>query len=76
MHIHEYHFEDELKQYWSGITGIPLHQFTKSYLKSHTKRRKRIGYMGTVKIVYHDIEIVRELKALYNAMAQQLRAIG
>lgn len=69
VHIHEYHNETEIKKYWSEITGIPLSQFTKSYLKPHTKKTVRTGYRGTLRVAYADTKIVDELKAIYNTLA-------
>jgi transposase len=72
VHIHEYHNEKEIIKYWSKITNIPLKQFNKCYLKSHTKKRIRKGYMGTVRIRYYDSKIALELRFLYNIFAQRL----
>lgn len=72
VHIHEYHDETEIKNYWSKITNIPISQFTKSYLKPHTAKIIRDGYMGTIRIAYADTRIVDELKAVYNELAKSL----
>lgn len=43
--------EDEMKKYWSEISGIPLNQFTKSMFKEEgTGHRRNILYNGTFKI--------------------------
>jgi hypothetical protein len=76
VHIHEYHHEKNILKFWSEVTSIPLSQFTKSYLKSNTKIRRRPGYMGSARIRYYDVKIVRELQALYNAVALKIRAVG
>lgn len=72
VHIHEYHNENEIKNYWSKIAGIPLSQFTKSYLKPHTKKVVRQGYKGALRIAYADTKIVDELKAIYNRLGKSL----
>lgn len=72
VHIHEYHNEAQIKNFWSNITGIPLSQFTKSYLKPHTKKVIRQGYKGALRIAYADTKIVDELKAVYNGLAKSL----
>ncbi len=72
IHIHEYHNESEIKNYWSRITNIPISQFTKSYLKPHTGKNIRLGYKGTLRITYSDTRIVDELKAVYNELAKSL----
>lgn len=74
VHVHEYHNESQIKNYWSGVTKIPLHQFTKSYLKPHTAKTIRPGYMGTVRISYYDAQIAAQLKAIYNTLAKHLGA--
>lgn len=72
VHVHEYHNEPEVKRYWSELTRIPLSQFTKSYLKPHTKRVIREGYKGALRVSYHDVKIVNELKAIYNTFARNI----
>ena len=72
VHIHEYHDETQVKNYWSKITKIPLQKFSKSYLKPHTGKSIRNGFMGTIKIKYFDSKIVYELKAIYNTLADSI----
>ncbi|OGG12972.1 hypothetical protein A2773_03075 [Candidatus Gottesmanbacteria bacterium RIFCSPHIGHO2_01_FULL_39_10] len=74
VHIHEYHNENEIKNYWSNITKIPLSQFTKSFLKPHTGKISRLGYKGSIRIVYHDSKIASQLKATYNILAKYIGA--
>ena len=61
VHVHEYHDEKEIKNYWSKITNIPLSQFSKSYLKPHTGKNIKKGYKGTISISYYDYKIALEL---------------
>jgi len=70
IHIHEYHNENEIKNYWSKITEIPLSQFTKSYLKPHTGKNSKEGYKGTISIRYYDYKIALELTFIYNVFAE------
>lgn len=72
VHVHEYHNEVEIKNYWAQITKIPLSQFCKSYLKPHTKKIIREGYKGTISIRYYDYKIALELGFIYNRFAQRL----
>lgn len=72
VHVHEYHNEIEIKNYWSKITNIPLSQFSKSYLKPHTKKTIREGYKGTISIRYYDYKIALELGFIYNRFADRL----
>ena len=70
VHLHEYHNEEEIKAYWSQKSQIPLEQFSKSYLKPHTKKTIREGYKGTVRIRYYDARIATELTLLYNSLLE------
>lgn len=75
IHIHEYHDEKEIKNYWSKITKIPLSQFSKSYLKPHTGKNTKDGYKGTISINYYDYKIALELTFVYNWFAEKLNAV-
>lgn len=72
VHVHKYHNEVEIKKFWSKITNIPLSQFSKSYLKSNTKKVIREGYKGTVCIYYYDYRIALELGFIYNRFAESI----
>lgn len=51
LHIHSGQDEDQIKQFWSEVTGIPLAQFGKSHIKKEgTGHKKNILYNGTIKI--------------------------
>lgn len=70
VQIHEYHNDNAIKNFWSKVTTIPLSQFSRSYLKPHTKKRIRQGYKGSVRIRYYDYKIALELRSIYNVLAQ------
>lgn len=72
VHIHEYHNEIEIKNYWSKITHISLSQFLKSYLKPHTTKTIREGYKGTISIRYYDYKIALELGFIYNRFVERI----
>ncbi len=72
LHLHEYHNEPEMITYWSSVTNIPLSQFTKTYLKPHTKIRQHSNYMGCCKIKYYDTRLARVLSAIYNTFAENI----
>lgn len=72
MHLHEYHNENKQKLYWSKVTGIPKRQFSKTYLKNHTKKRLKDNYPGCVCLSYSDVKIARALRAIYNSFAESL----
>lgn len=70
VHIHDYHNEQEIKNYWSRVTKIPLDQFSKSYNKPNTKKRIRKNYKGSIRIRYYDYKIALELRSFYNMFVQ------
>jgi len=70
MHLHEYHDDNQQKEYWSKVTGVPKNQFSKTYLKPHTKKRLKDNYPGCICISYHDVKLARELKATYGSFAR------
>lgn len=70
VHIHAYHNDESIKNYWSNLTHIPLTQFHKSYQKANTKNRIRAGYMGCIRISYYDNKIALELRLLYNMFGE------
>jgi len=72
IHVHEYHNEREIKNFWSKITKIPISQFSKTYLKPHTQKRIRKGYKGSIRIRYYDHKIALELRSIYNMFAKNL----
>ncbi len=76
MHLHEYHNEEKQKEFWSKITKIPKNQFTKTYWKPHTKKRKRENYPGCIRVSYYNAHIARQLHAWYNSFAKSLRGVG
>jgi len=72
VHVHEYHNEINIKKYWSKITNVPISQFSRSYLKPHTKIIIREGYKGTISVRYYDYKIALELGFIYNRFAENL----
>jgi len=74
VHLHEYHNKMEIKKYWSSITQIPLTQFSRNYIKPHTKKRTREGYKGCISIRYYDYKIALELRSVYNSLVRNIGA--
>lgn len=72
IHIHEYHNEKSQLVFWSNVTNIPIAQFSKSYLKPHTGKRKRENYQGCIRIRYYDAKIALELRSLYNTFVKSI----
>lgn len=75
VHMHDYHDESKIKEYWSKITDIPLSQFSKSYVKPHTGIRQKADYNGSIRIRYYDVKIAQELFAIYNTYSLLNRAV-
>jgi len=51
LNIYPQQNEQEIKQFWSELTGIPLENFGKSYIKPLSKGYKKNNlYYGTIKI--------------------------
>lgn len=71
VHLHEYHNKEQILRFWSVITKVPLKQFIKPYLKTHTAIRKHSDYKGCITIRYYDVQIARELTAIYNALGDK-----
>lgn len=55
---------NKLKIFWSKVTKIPLHQFSKSQIDKRTigKPTKKIDYKGVCRIDYYSAYIDQELK--------------
>ncbi|MDO8524320.1 MAG: hypothetical protein Q7R99_01675 [bacterium] len=64
IHLHEYHTPKKQILFWSEVTGIPVNQFTKPYIKPHTGKRKKENYPGCICINYHDTLLAKRLNIL------------
>lgn len=52
LNIYPQQNDSDIKKFWSDLTGIPIKQFGKSYIKPLNKGyKKNILYYGTIKIV-------------------------
>ena len=61
IHIHSLHSRKNIEYFWSKITGIPLSQFTKTYIKKTSLgQRKNILYNGTCVVRVHDTILFRK----------------
>lgn len=61
LHLHNYHNVEKEKVFWSRITGIPLSQFTKPFIKTNAGRRIHEGYHGCASVRYQNTDIARRL---------------
>jgi len=62
IHMHTLHIRKDIVDYWSKVTGIPLNQFYKPYIK-HTSlgQRRNLLYNGTCSIIIHDKYLFRRI---------------
>jgi hypothetical protein len=72
IHLHEYHNEAEILDYWSKVTQISRSQFTKSYHKPHTGTNNHPDYKGSCKIKYYDSYLAKLLTVIYQKTAQSI----
>ncbi len=66
--------DEELKQFWSELTGIPLRRFHKSSIKKTAGKIQREGYKGVCLVRYYSAEIRRYLDALAKSVIDELLA--
>lgn len=59
-HLHNYHNQEEMIDYWSKVTGIPKNRFS-IYNKPNTGINKKPGYKGCLSIRYGDSRIIKEV---------------
>ncbi|MFH2063164.1 MAG: hypothetical protein ABIJ46_03355 [bacterium] len=76
VHVHEYHDLDEVRAFWSDITGLSENQFHREYVKPHSGTRKRKDYMGCISIRYSDPVVARKVRSLYHALAKKHGGVG
>jgi hypothetical protein len=74
LHLHKYHNEEEMKIFWSGVTGIRKDRFYRSYIKQNSGKRKRDGYKGCLALYYGEANLARKLDALYHSLSKHLGA--
>lgn len=60
IHLHNYHNQEEMIDFWSKLTGIPKNHFS-IYNKPNTGISKKPGYKGCLSIRYGDSRILKEL---------------
>lgn len=59
LNIHFGQDDNALKGFWSEITGLPVFQFGKSYVKAEgTGQRKNVLYRGTIKLSICDRNVL------------------
>ena len=72
LHLHSGQDEEKMKDYWSQLTGVPIQNFYKSFIKQEgSGYRKNVLYNGTVKIQIHR-ESTYSLFKIFGALAEYL----
>lgn len=78
VYIHEDLNENKAKLFWSKTTGIPLHQFRKSYIVKTQKRkfRKNVHEHGIFSIRFSDSEVQRKIMGwIYAIFNDRIEAV-
>ena len=60
IHLHNYHNQEEMLNFWSDVTAIPKTNFS-VYNKPNTGINKKPGYKGCLSIRYGDSRIIKEV---------------
>lgn len=72
LHLHSGQNEEQIKKYWSKITGISISQFGKSYIKKEgSGYRKNILYNGTIKIRVCDSNLLHRVLGWIGGITQK-----
>ncbi len=66
--------EQELKEFWSDVTGVPLKRFHKSSIKKNPGTIRREDYKGVCMVRYYSADIRRYLDALAKGMMNDILA--
>jgi hypothetical protein len=61
IHLHDYHDEVQMIDFWSKNTSIPKKQFYKSFMKKSNHIYKKEGYKGCLHISYNNAHNARVL---------------
>lgn len=64
--------DQELREFWSQLTGIPLRRFHKSSIKKKSGPIERDGYKGVCLVRYYSADIRRYLGALAKGMMVEI----
>lgn len=71
LHLHTGQNEENMRQYWSEVTGIRIENFVKSYVKKEgTGHRTKNLYFGTVKIRVRNTGSKYLLYQIFGALAE------
>lgn len=78
LHLHSGQDDQERKRYWSEVTGIPIRNFRKTYVKSEgTGHRKNVLYNGTATIrVPCSTDLLHCVLGWADAVAERYATLG
>jgi hypothetical protein len=64
--------EEDLKEYWSKVTGVPVNQFIKGSIKKNPGSKRRDGYKGVCIVHYYSLAVRRYLDALAQGVIDEI----
>ena len=68
VHLHKYHDVTRQMRFWSRVTGVPITQFHRPYLKPNSGKNTRPDYPGCITVGYYDKIVAREVFGLIKAL--------
>ena len=72
LNIHSGQADSAIKTFWSNVTGLPISQFGKSYIKREgTGHRKNVLYNGTVRINICDRDLFHRIQGWIAGFVQK-----
>ena len=75
LHLHSGQNENQIKKFWSKITGIPINQSHKSYIKKEgSGHRKNKLYNGTIRVSVSDSNLLHRIQGWTDAIEFNLPA--
>lgn len=73
LHLHGYHQEDEIKNFWSDLLNIPLNRFQKTYRKPRSKEKTfRRNFGGICFLLYNSVYLRREIMDFGHYFAEKI----
>jgi hypothetical protein len=73
LHLHYYHREKEIKEFWSKLLKIPTSQFNKTYRKHRSKEKTfRRNFGGICFLKYNSVCLQEEIMHYAYALAEKI----
>lgn len=73
IHLHNYHDEKKVKEFWSNLLNIPLTQFGKIYRKPRSKEKTyRQNFGGICFVIYNSVYLREEIVQFGLAVSQKI----